>query len=256
MGERTGYEPGAFCWTDLSTSDPEAAKGFYTGLFGWDAEDLPAAPEIGTYTLLRLDGKLVAALYKGPQGPPAWLAYVAVQDADDATERARALGAVVHVEPFDIPGSGRMAVIADPTGAVFAVWQAGNHFGAELVNDPGALTMTQLNTSDVEVARDFYESLFGWRMKLNPGEGGPDFWSVYLGDRLNAGMMELPPDAGAPPHWLAYFTVADLDASAEKIGGSGGHVVVAPLEIPAGRLLVALDPQGAAFALFEGEVEP
>lgn len=256
MGERTGYEPGAFCWTDLSTSDPEAARGFYTGLFGWETEDLPATADMGTYTLLRVDGKLVAALYKSPQGPPAWLSYVSVQDADASADRARELGGLVHVEPRDIPGSGRMAVIGDPTGAVFAVWQADNHFGAELVNDPGALTMNQVNTSDVEAARSFYESLFGWRIELNPGEGGPDFWSIYLGERLNGGMMELPPGAGAPPHWLAYFTVADLDAAAEKIAGSGGTVLVAPLDIPAGRLLVAQDPQGAHFALFEGEVDP
>ncbi|HZI91171.1 MAG TPA: VOC family protein [Thermoleophilaceae bacterium] len=256
MGERTGFEPGTFCWTDLSTSDPEAARGFYTGLFGWETEDLPAAGDMGTYTLLRVDGRLVAALYKSPQGPPAWLSYVSVQDADASADRARELGGLVHVEPRDIPGSGRMAVIGDPAGAVFAVWQADNHFGAELVNDPGALTMNQLNTTDVEAAQAFYESLFGWRIELNPGEGGPDYWGIHLGERLNGGMMDLPPDAGAPSHWLAYFTVTDLDTSAEKIEGAGGRVLVAPLEIPAGRILVAQDPQGAHFALFEGEVDP
>jgi len=256
VGERTGYEPGAFCWTDLSTSDAQAARSFYTGLFGWEPEDLPATEEMGTYTLLRAGGKLVAALYEGQQGPPVWVSYVCVSDADESTERARGLGALVHVEPRDIPGSGRMAVIADPTGATFAVWQADNHFGAELVNDPGALTMNQLNTSDVKAATAFYESLFGWKVELNPGEGGPDFWSIYLGERLNGGMMELPPEAGGPPHWLAYFTVADLDASAQKIDGSGGRVMVLPLEIPAGRILVAQDPQGAHLALFEGEVDP
>jgi predicted enzyme related to lactoylglutathione lyase len=145
--------------------------------------------------------------------------------------------------------AGRMAVLQDPAGAVFAVWQPKDSIGAQLVNDPGALTMNQLNTSDPQRAQDFYGGLFGWTFqKVAPGE--PAFWRIENGGRLNGGMMRAD-----PPQWLVYFTSTDLDASAAKIGELGGRVGTGPLPIPAGRFVVASDPQGAVFALFEGRVD-
>ena len=150
-----------------------------------------------------------------------------------------------------------MAVLQDPTGAVFAIWQAKEAIGAEVVNVPGSLTMNQLNTTDTAAAERFYAELFGWRAEQGAAEP-QEFWSIYNGDRLNGAMMPLPEQqaqAGVPPHWLAYFTTAELDASVERIGERGGEVMVPPTPIPAGRFAVARDPQGAVFALFEGEVD-
>lgn len=258
MGERTSYDPGTFCWTDLGTTDAEGAKAFYTALFGWEAEDLPV-DEQQTYTMLRCGGKQVGALYRNDQVPhPAWLSYVSVEDADAMAEKAKGLGANVMQDPFDVLSSGRMVLLQDPTGAVFALWQPKDHFGAELVNDPGALSLNQLNTSDPEAAQSFYKDLFGWRVEFN-GTDEQDYWGLYNGDNLNGGMMPLPEQAaqaGAPSHWLVYFTSADLDASVERLGELGGKMMVPPMPIEVGRIAVAQDPQGAVFALFEGRVDP
>jgi uncharacterized protein len=257
MGERTSHAPGTFSWADLGTTDADGAKAFYGGLFGWDLEDLPV-PNAPPYTMARIDGKTVAALYQRQAeqpGPPAWLSYVTVESADEAARRAAELGGTPISEPFDVLVAGRMAVLQDPTGAVFGVWQPHETIGAELVNDPGAMTLNQLNTSDPEAARTFYEGLFGWRSELVEG-GDQPYWGLYNGDRLNGGMMPLPPDAGAPSHWLVYFTSTDLEDSVARITEGGGRVVIEPMPIPSGRITVAQDPQGATFALFEGEVEP
>ncbi|CAN5165729.1 hypothetical protein BH24ACT1_BH24ACT1_10820 [soil metagenome] len=148
-----------------------------------------------------------------------------------------------------------MALITDPTGAVFAAWQARDHPGAALVNEPGALVLNQLNTDDPETAQRFYTELFGWRVEFN-GTEEQAYWGLYNGDALNGGMMALPPGAPAPPHWLVYFTVTGLDNAASRIADLGGRVLVAPMTFESGRILVATDPQGAAFALFEGNVDP
>lgn len=255
MGERTGYTPGTFCWTDLSTVDAAGAKAFYGDLFGWEAVDVPV--EGGTYTMLRLGGRDVCALSErgADQGPPAWLSYVSVTDAGDAADAARRAGATVVVEPFDVMASGRMSVLRDPTGAFFAVWQPGDHIGASLVNDPGCLCLNQLNTTDPEAARHFYAAVFGWRIE-SVGTDEEPYWGIFNEEGLNGGMMSLPEGAGAPSHWLVYFTVADLDGSVTRVGELGGRVLVPPMPVGSGRIAVATDPQGAAFALFEGRVDP
>jgi predicted enzyme related to lactoylglutathione lyase len=253
MGERTSHPNGTFSWTDLGTTDAEGAKSFYTGLFGWEIEDMPI-PQGGVYSMARLDGRYAAAIYDAQEGQPAaWLSYVTVDDVDTVTSRAAELGATTITEPFDVLEAGRMAVLQDPTSAVFALWQPRDHIGAQIVNVPGALSMNQLNTSDPERAQQFYRDLFGWRSEAVPGD--QPYWGLYLGDRLNGGMMPLPPDAGAPPHWLVYFGTDDIDAAAERIGGSGGTVMVPKTEVPAGHFLVAQDPQGAVFGLFVGRFD-
>lgn len=254
MGERTEHAPGTFSWTDLGTTDADGAKAFYTSLFGWEAEDLPVGEGM-TYTMLRKNGLEVAALYKQQQegAPPAWLSYVTVKEADAAAEKAREVGATMISEPFDVMEVGRMAVIQDAQGAVFAVWQPGQSIGARLVNDPGSLTMNQLNATSPHVAKDFYSDLFGWRFDQVSEE--PPYWGIYNGDRMNGGMMPLPEGDPSPSHWLVYFTTLDLDGDATKIDELGGQVVVPPMPIPAGRFLVARDPQGAFFALFEGHID-
>jgi uncharacterized protein len=265
MGERTSHVPGTFSWTDLGTTDSDGAKAFYGGLFGWELEDMPV-PEGPPYTMARIGGKAVCALYQrsaDQPGPPAWLCYVTVEDAGATARRAGELGATVISEPFDVLQAGRMAVLQDPTGAVFAIWQPGESIGAELVNDPGAMTMNQLNTGDPEAAELFYSELFGWRFdqlaeaaSVDTDVAGQEYWGIFNGERLNGGMMPLSQAGpGAPPAWLVYFTSADLDASVARIAELGGQVMVQPMRIQSGRIAVAQDPQGAVFALFEGEVD-
>jgi predicted enzyme related to lactoylglutathione lyase len=260
MGARTEYTPGTFCWTDLATTDVAGVTAFYTELFGWRNAALPGAAA-GDYTLLLVGDALVAALYPaGETMHPAWLSYVSVVDADATAARAVALGGSVLREAADIATSGRMALLADPTGAVFAAWQSRGHHGAQLVNDAGAWCLSQLNTNDPEAAGRFYTELFGWRVE-HTGTDEQAYWGFYNGKEisgatLNGGMMPLPPGTPAPPHWLVYFTVADLDDAATRISDGGGRVLVAPMTAGGGRILVAADPQGAAFALFEGRVDP
>jgi predicted enzyme related to lactoylglutathione lyase len=254
MGERTSYEPGTFSWTDLSTSDPDGALRFYTGLFPWEAEDLPI-PEGGVYTMLRLDGKDACALSAAREGQmTAWLSYVTVDDVDEVTRRIGELGGTAHAEPFDVMEAGRMAVVQDPTGAVFALWQPRDNIGAKIVNGPGALSMNQLNTSDPERAQEFYSQLFGWRAERVDG-GDQPYWGLYNRERLNGGMMQLPPEMGAPSHWLVYFGTDDIDAAADYIGQAGGKVMVPKTAVPAGEFLVAQDPQGGVIGLFAGQFD-
>jgi len=250
MGERTSHAPGTFSWADLSTTDTEGAKAFYIGLFGWDAEDTPT-PDGGVYTMLSKAGKAVAALsqLQAEGQPVVWNADVTVDSADDAAAAAREGGATLISEPFDVMDVGRMAVIQDPVGAVFCVWEPRTSIGAERVNEPGALTINQLNTSDPAQAQEFYAAVFGWRFE-QVAEGDQPYWGIYNGDRLNGGMMNEQPSA-----WLAYFGSDSVDDDGGRIAELGGQVIVPPMPVPGGRILVAQDPQGAVFALVSGRFD-
>jgi uncharacterized protein len=252
MGERDGHGQGTFSWTDLTTPDAQGAKEFYGGLFGWDYADNPI-PDGGVYVIATLGGRAAAAMFETTERHPAWASYVTVDDVDASTAKAGELGADVLAEPFDVMDAGRMSTIQDPTGAVFCLWQPRTSIGAEIVNVHGALTMNQLNTSDPEAAQRFYGELFGWRFDKVSEE--PAYWGIHLGDRLNGGMMPLPPGAPMPSHWLVYFGIDDLESAAERIGSSGGTVMIGPQEVPAGRFVVAQDPQGAIFAVFAGRFD-
>src|SRR5271167_4962345 len=213
MGERSEYAPGTFCWTDLSTTDQPGAKAFYGGLLGWEAEDMPVGEGV-FYSMMRLGGKNVAAIAPQPQqqrdagAPPAWQSYVSVEDADAAVERAKALGGTAHAPPFDVMEAGRMAVLQDPQGAFFLVWQPRAHFGAQLVNEPGALAWNELASPDTDASSAFYGELFGWT--IAPFEGSPEpYLSIKNGNANNGGIRPLSPP-GVPPHWLVYFGVEDI----------------------------------------------
>jgi predicted enzyme related to lactoylglutathione lyase len=255
MGQRQSYDAGVFSWTDLATTDVDAAKRLYSGLFGWDYEDTPL-PGGGSYSTARVDGRAVAGLSAVQQEgqPPAWSSYVTVEDADATAAKAAELGGTLIAEPFDVLEAGRMAVIADPTGAIFCVWQAGDSIGAELVNGHGLLSLTQLNTTDTERASEFYSQLFGWR--IEPTEGTePQYWGIYVGDALNAGMMQLTPDQQAPPHWLVYFGCDDVDVASENIGAGGGTILLPKMSVPGGEIVIAQDGQGAVFGTFAGRFD-
>ena len=257
MGERSSHPPGTFSWTDLTTADQEGAKSFYCDLLGWQADDQPVGDGI-TYTMMSIGGKSVAAVSpqrQDQQGmPPFWMSYVTVEDADATAAKAAELGGTVVAEPFDVFDVGRMAVVQDPQGAFFAVWQPGQSIGAELVNAPGALTLNQLNTSDPDAAGRFYSALFGWEV-AQVGDTTQPYWGIYNQGTMNGGMMSLPEGGRAPPHWLVYFGTESLDRSLDSIGALGGETVVPASPVPGGRIAVARDPQGAYFALWEGQLD-
>jgi predicted enzyme related to lactoylglutathione lyase len=259
MGERTEYTPGTFCWTDLATTDQQAAKSFYAELFGWEAEDLPVGEGV-SYSMQRLDGKDVAAISPQPQQqreagvPPLWNSYVAVESADETAARAGELGATVHAPPFDVMEAGRMAVIQDPQGAFFMLWQAKQHFGAALVNAPGALSWNELASPDMDGSASFYGQLFGW--ELSQFEQSPQPYLIIQNHGAgNGGIRELGPP-GTPPHWLVYFATDDLDSSVAKVRDLGGTTLVDAMDIGIARIAVVQDPQGAFFALYDGQLQP
>jgi uncharacterized protein len=257
MGERSEYTPGTFCWSELATSDQAAAKAFYGGLFGWEADDRPVG-EGAYYSMQLLGGKVVAAIAAQPQQqrdagvPPLWNSYVSVEDADAVAERAKELGAAVHAPPFDVMTVGRMAVIQDPQGAFFMLWQPRDHIGAGLVNAPGALVWNELQSPDADASASFYGDLFGWEIEQFPGMADV-YLSIKNAGASNGGVRELTPPT--PPSWLVYFGVHDIDAGLAKVDELGGSKLAGPIDIQMAKIAVVADPQGAVFALYAGALE-
>jgi predicted enzyme related to lactoylglutathione lyase len=270
MPERDGYIPGVPCWVDTTQPDPDAAAEFYGGLFGWEFEDV--MPGDAKYLIGRIRGGDVGAISSPPEGrqpPVAWNSYVWVDSADETAAKVRDAGGTVVMEPMDIFESGRMAVFADPEGAVFSVWQANQHKGSQIVNEHGSVTFNNLNTRDLDGAKAFYGAVFGWEtLDL----GGSYMWTLpgygdYLeqltpGTRDNFATMGAPDgfiDAVAgllviaddqpdvPPHWGVTFAVDDADASAARATELGGTVLHGPFDAPWVRMAVITDPQGAMF---------
>lgn len=244
------YEPGTPSWVDLATPDLAASVSFYTALFGWEAED--QGEEAGHYTMMELGKVPVAGA--GPifiEGQPsAWTTYVSVADADQTVATVKSAGGTVFVEPMDVMDAGRMAVFADPTGAVCAVWQPRAHRGAGLVNEPGTLVWNELNTRDTNVAASFYSTVFGWEPETS-AMGDLEYTEWKLEGRTVGGMLSMPAmvPAEVPAHWLAYFGTADCDATVAAAREGGATVVVPPNDIPPGRFSVLVDPTGATFAV-------
>jgi uncharacterized protein len=273
MPERDGYIPGVPCWIDTSQPDPEAAVAFYSGLFGWEFEDVMPPESPGKYYTARLRGGDVAAVGSIPEGAPPtamWNTYIWVESADQTASEVLDAGGKALMEPFDVMDAGRMAVFADPEGAMICVWQAKEHKGARIVNEAGSLNFNGLNTRDVEGAKSFYGAVFGWRTLTL--EGGAQMWTLPgYGDHLEQGspglrkqMAEMGAPAGfedvvasinpigddqpdAAAHWNVTFAVDDADATAAKATELGGKVVVPPFDAPWVRMTVIADAQGASF---------
>ena len=262
MQESVEYKPGTFCWVELGTTDGEAAKKFYTQLFSWDYTDNPVGPS-GVYTILKQNGKDVGALYRMPEEmtsngvAPHWMSYVSVANADETAAKAKSLGATLMKEPFDVYTMGRMAVIQDPTGAMFALWQPGTHQGAGIVNTPNSLCWNELATKDTAKAGEFYSGVFGWAKNVQ--QMGPMTYTSFInGDRPAGGMYEPGPEMGEmPPNWMVYFAVADADATLARALELGGKSCAPLMDVPGiGRMAVMTDPQGAAFAVIKLENPP
>ena len=254
MGERTSYAPGTFSWAELATSDADAAKAFYTSVFGWEYEDNPIG-DGQVYSMARRDGKDVAALFSSDQ-PPHWNCYVTVAPAEEAAARAAEHGGRALADPFDVMDVGRMAVVADPTGAALCLWEPRRHIGAALVNAPGAMTWNDLVTPDPDAAASFYGALFGWTTEEMPEAGG--YRVIKNGERSNGGIVRLDPErmgAETPPSWMPYFGHEDVDRLVEEVGGLGGRVFNGPVQMPQGSIAVLGDPQGAVFAVWTGRYE-
>lgn len=253
MTEFSTHAPGTFCWPELATTDQKGAAAFYAALLGWAIDDQPiGAAE--TYTMFRLRGLEVAAAYtmraeeRAHGAPPHWNAYVTVTNAEEAVKRSQELGGTVLAPPFDVMDAGRIAVLRDPTGAVFQVWQPGRHVGAKILREPGALGWTELLTRDTSAAETFYTKLFGWNTKKSP-----EYTEFSVGATPDAGMMAIPESWGdVPPHWTPYFQVTDCDGTAAKAAQLGGKMMVPPNDIEnVGRFSVLTDPQGAAFSVIQ-----
>ncbi len=272
MAERDGYIPGVPCWIDTNQPDPESALPFYSGLFGWEFEDVMPQGSEGHYFIGRIRGGDVAAIGSTPEGTPPmamWNTYIWVTNADETAERAREVGGTVVTAPFDVLDSGRMAVLTDPEGAAFCVWQPKSHKGAQVVNEHGSLNFNGLATRDRAAAEAFYGAVFGWRLLNLPS--GPMWALPGYGDHLEeatpglreqmAGMgapegfidvvAALNPiavdDSDAPAHWNVTFAVDDADATAAKASELGGEIVAGPFDAPWCRNVVVRDPQGATF---------
>jgi predicted enzyme related to lactoylglutathione lyase len=244
MGERTSYTPGTFSWAELLTSDADAAKGFYTQLFGWDYEDNPTGPdpEAPVYSMATRDGHHVAALFADESQPPHWNCYVTVTSAGETAAKAAETGGTVIAEAFDVMEVGRMAVIADPTGAALCLWEPRQHIGATLVNTPGSMAWNDLVTPDPEAAADFYGKLFGWTFEEMPESGG--YRVIRNGETSNGGIFSQQ----GPSAWIPYFGHDDVDRLAGEIEGLGGRLFNGPMQVPSGSFVVLADPQGAVFA--------
>lgn len=248
MVEMTAYAPGTPSWVDISTPDMEATKTFYSGLFGWERTE--SDPVYGGYANFLLNGKMVcgATPTMSPNQHPAWSTYIATADADATAEKVQANGGQVVFPPMDVAALGRMAVFTDPTGAMFGAWQAGEHKGAAVVNEPGAVGWTHLLTRDMPAANAFYPNVFGWTAEMM---GDDAVWTIN-GRPIAGGHAvgeEFPQDA--PSNWLVHFVVLDCDATVTKARELGGELLMPPMDSPYGRIAPLADPHGAVFAIVE-----
>jgi predicted enzyme related to lactoylglutathione lyase len=242
---------------ELATTDQNGAKKFYSDLFGWSVDDEPMGPS-EVYSMFKLDGRESAAAYtlrkdQREHGvPPNWMIYISTDDVEQSARKAAELGGNILMQPFDVMDAGRMAVVQDPTGAAFCLWQAKSSTGIRARNEDGAFCWADLNVKDVAKATEFYSKLFGW--KFEKGENDPSgYLHIKNGEEFIGGV---PPvehnNPNMPPHWLLYFETSNCDASVEKAKQNGAKVYYGPVSMEnVGRFAVLADPQGAVFSVFQ-----
>lgn len=257
MFKVTKYPHGTFSWVDCNSTDAPKTKAFLQAVMGWDAEDQPIGNGM-VYTMFKQDGLNTVGLGQmqpamQEQGMPShWMSYVNVDDVDALKEKVLELGGKILMEPMDVFDSGRMMIIADPTGAQVGLWQPKQHIGAQLVNTPGAFTWNELSVRDPEVAKAFYGKLFGWTFSEEEMPTGT-YHTISNNGRMNGGMIKMTEEWGdIPPHWMVYLSVADIDATVEKIKEAGGKIEMDITEAPnTGRFTIVSDPTGAHFTVMQ-----
>lgn len=240
-------------WADLATPDVERARKFYGELLGWSFEG--GDPEMGFYTTGTREGRRVAAMWKKPlemPGPSVWCIYIGTDDADATAEKVKAAGGQVRQAPMDVREYGRMAIFTDSTGAAFGVWQSKSHTGAQVLNEPGAMTWHEVYTRDATKAREFYASVFGLTAQKTQTDS-IEYWTLHQGDVTVAGLMQMSPHfpSDVPSHWNTYFAVSDTDEATKKAKQLGGKIAQPPMDTPYGRMSVIADPFGAGFCLIK-----
>ena len=244
-------------WLDLSTSDEAAAIEFYGSLFGWTNEANDAGGGM-MYNMQKQGDAYVGGIYKqrdeeAAQGiPPHWTTYISVDNVDETVTRVAGAGGQVYMEPYDVMEAGRMAIFAEPTGAVAALWQNRRGTGGTLTGEPNSLCWAELLSDDPDKATKFFEDVLGVESGSVPGPGGNPYIMLKAAGREVAGIFKKPSEmpAEVPSFWLNYFAVADCDATVEKAKSLGGAVLAEPMEpMPGLRLAVLMDPQGASFGV-------
>ncbi len=248
--ERDSYAPGTPSWADLGSPDIDASAAFYSGLFGWEVPE--TGPEFHGYRLAFKNGKAVAGI--GPQQGPvsAWTTYIASDDVDASAALVKDSGGTVMMEPMDVMDAGRMAIVTDPEGAAFGVWQAGTHKGAQLVNEAGTMGWNELWTRNADQAKAFYPAVFGYTLD----EASMPGYTIWMLDgQMVGGCMTIPEDMPprVPAHWAVYWVVDDVDADVTRLTDLGGMVVRPPFDVPGvGRMAMVHGPAHESFALFTG----
>jgi predicted enzyme related to lactoylglutathione lyase len=248
----TPWTPGTPCWIDLMTPDQEAARAFYSALFGWQIDVGPE--ETGYYGMASIEGRSVAGIggMMGMDHPPVWNTYLATADADATSKAVEQAGGSVIAPAMDVMEFGRMAFAQLPSGGVFSYWQAGTHNGVALANEPGSLSWNEFMTRDYPGAMDFYAAVFGYTY-TDLGGGEFNYSTIEVDGNTVGGIGELPAEVPAevPPHWRVYFAVDDCDAAVAKLSELGGAVHRPPQDMPYGRHADVADPQGAMFSLIK-----
>ena len=260
MAEFDHYEPGQFCWVELVSGNVTAAMDFYTGLFGWEAEEDPL-PGGNVYVMFQLRGRNVPAVYglgddDRPAGvEPHWDSYVSVDDADRVAKAAEAAGGTISAPPDDVFDLGRAAAIVDPTGAGFRIWQPGRSHGAGLADEPGSFCWNELLTNEVDRAIAFYGEVFGWTAHADALPNGR-MYTTFLNEGKPNAAVTTPPEVAPdlPPQWGVYFNVEDAAATAARATELGGHIHLPPTRIEGwGTLAAIADPDDLTFVAWQRE---
>lgn len=248
----TAWPAGTPCWSDLGVDSVDKAAAFYGALFGWEIER--GGEEVGGYSMAKVDGKNVVGLgaKQSPEQPSSWTTYLATDDLEETVAKIKGAGGQVLMDAMDVMDVGRMAIAADAGGAVFGLWQAKAHIGAQVANEPGSVTWNENMSRDFEGNKKFYAALFGYEF----GDMSNDEFSyatLDLGGSTVGGIGALSADtpADVPANWTTYFCVRDTDATIKKVEELGGNVVAPAFDSPYGRMAIVSDDQGAVFAVID-----
>ncbi|MEW1741075.1 VOC family protein [Nocardia beijingensis] len=249
------WPQGTPCWVDCQVDDPARARDFYGALFGWDIQDSP--PEAGGYLMAMRNGRAAAGIGPKPEGmpmPSVWTTYLAADSVDAIAEKVNAAGGSLMMQPFDVLDVGRMVVGADPTGAVFGIWEAKAHSGAGIYNEHGAYCWNELHTSDYKQAQQFYAEVFGWHY-TEIGDGENFVYSTFSlapdGDAVGGVNDSTKMPGDNPSYWLAWFQVGDTDDALAKARELGATVMTGPDDSPFGRMGIVQGPQGEVFGVID-----